>query len=215
MGPGSGSRGRSRLCRSALTRPRLPGPSVRASAVLRASVRPFAAIWPAPAFGGWALGRSGFACRFAAPLASSLARWLGLPARGPAPRSGGRSPRGSPPAGGSSAPASPPRSARLAPRVASLGLALCLALRGSAGSLLGRPWPVSGLGLARSAPPRVPPGPPPACGRGVLALRGSARARCARGAARPCGPLLAALPPPGLGDPWRGVAAVWRQSVVE
>lgn len=76
--------------------------------------------------------------------------------------------------------------------------------------LRARLWPFSGS----LPPPRVPLRPPPACGRGVLALRGSARARCARGAARPCGPLLAALPPPGLGVPGRGVAAVWRQSVV-
>ena len=206
--PGSGPRGRSRLCRSALTRPRLPGPSVRASAVLRASVRPFAAVWPAPAFGGWALGRSGFACRFAAPLASSLARWLGLPARGPAPRSGGRSPRGSPPAGGSSARLRPlsAGSARASLRgPPSRGLRL--ALRGSAGSLGGRPWPVSGLGFGPSRGPSRRPGspfarPPPAGGGSSPC--GARPGLVAPGGRRgPAGRFWRLCRPPGLGS--RGV----------
>lgn len=169
---------------------------------------PLAAAWPAPACGGWALGRSGFACRFAAPLASSLARWLGLPARGPAPRSGGRSPRGSPPAGGSSARLRPlsAGSARASLRgPPSRGLRL--ALRGSAGSLGGRPWPVSGLGFGPSRGPSRRPGspfarPPPAGGGSSPC--GARPGLVAPGGRRgPAGRFWRLCRPPGLGS--RGV----------
>lgn len=205
-GPGPGG------ARGSAARPSpVPGcPALRSGlqAVLRASVRPFAAVWPAPAFGGWALGRSGFACRFAAPLASSLARWLGLPARGPAPRSGGRSPRGSPPAGGSSARLRPlsAGSARASLRVPpSRGLRL--ALRGSAGSLVGRPWPVSGFGFGPSRGPSRRPGspfarPPPAGGGSSPC--GARPGLVAPGGRRgPAGRFWRLCRPPGLGS--RGV----------
>ena len=78
------------------------------------------------------------------------------------------------------------------------------------------PSPGSALALSGPLPPpRVPPCPPPAFGRGVLALWGSARARCARGAARPFGPLLGGSAAPRALGP-RGVgAACWRHVVVD
>lgn len=175
---------------------------------------------PRPPPAGWAPGRLGFGCRFAAPLASSLARCLGLSARGPCASLRRALPPGVPACGRVLAPASPPLGWLRPGLSAGPSLSgpaprppgLCgLPGRSPLARLRVRLWPFSGS----LPPPRVPLRPPPACGRGVLALRGSARARCARGAARPCGPLLAALPPPGLGVPGRGVAAVWRQSVVE
>lgn len=127
---------------------------------------------------------------------------------GPAPRSGGRSPRGSPPAGGSS-PRLRPLSAGSAR--GSLRVLPCrglrLALRGSAGSLGGRPWPVSGLGLGPLRAPPAAPGPPSPAPR--LRAGGPRPAGLGPGSLRPWGgaALRAAFggsaAPRAFGAPWR------------
>lgn len=107
-GPGSGPRGLSGLCPSALTRPRLPAASgglKRYFGPLSAPSRP---ACPRPPSAGWAPGRLGFGCRFAAPLASSLARCLGLSARGPCASLRRALPPGVPACGRVLAPAPPP-----------------------------------------------------------------------------------------------------------
>lgn len=187
-------------------RPRLPGRKLPGFSGTSAPRPPLASGWPRPPPAAWPLGRSGFARPFGAPLASSLARWLGLSARGACASLGGRSPRGAAPAGAASAPAPPP-SAGFA-----RGLSVpCAwpALRASAASLRG--WSalgLSGLGPARPAPPRVPLGPPrrlraagsSPCGARPGSLRpggGAARWAASDGFAAPgaWGTRCGALPP--------------------
>ena len=165
-GPGSGPRGLSGLCPSALTRPRLPAASgglKRYFGPLSAPSRP---ACPRPPPAGWAPGRLGFGCRFAAPLASSLARCLGLSARGPCASLRRALPPGVPACGRVLAPAPPPfgrlRSGLSAgpslsgpaPRPAGL----CgLPGRSPLARLRARPWPSPGPSRRPGSPFARPP----------------------------------------------------------
>ena len=83
----------------------------------------------------------------------------------------------------------------------------CGALRPA---LAGGPWPSPCVPCARLRRRRDPPGRP-GLRAGILGLRASARARCAPGAVRPCGPPFSA-PAPGAGG-WNLAACGRRQLV--
>lgn len=188
--------------------PGCPGRNpARTLAVLRALLAPRGPL-RSPACGGLRPGPSGFACPFGAPLAAlGRARWLGLVGA----RALRLAPAWAPPVGPRLRAWARPRLRPLAPlawlRSGPLGRG---GLRSPCGAL--RPALRGWAGLGRSPgslfppcrPPRVPPPPPRPAGRGPRpAGLGPGSLRPGGGAAQ--GPLVAALPPPGLWGPRLGL----------